>query len=132
MNAIILQEDKILLGKRSRKLSEGGKWSLPGGFMDRDETLEQAIKREVKEETGWDIKNIQLLRYVDNPNRRNEDNQNVAFVYLVEGVAKTGDLDWETDETNWFEVDNLPSQEEIAFDHLSHIEYYLQTKHNKS
>lgn len=38
VNAIILKENKILLVKRSPKITEGGKWGLVGGFMDRDET----------------------------------------------------------------------------------------------
>ena len=40
----------ILLGKRSMKISNGGKYNLLGGFLGRDETTEQAVLREIKEE----------------------------------------------------------------------------------
>lgn len=52
-NAVILENEKgeILLVKR--KLAPGrGKWSLPGGFVDPGENLEESVKREMKEELG--------------------------------------------------------------------------------
>jgi 8-oxo-dGTP pyrophosphatase MutT (NUDIX family) len=50
---LVLRDDKVLLTKRSPNLDEGGKWCLPGGYMDRDESLDEAAGREVYEETGW-------------------------------------------------------------------------------
>ncbi len=49
--AIIIRDRKILLVKRAARFLEGGKYCLPGGFLDRDETMAQGVAREVREET---------------------------------------------------------------------------------
>ena len=48
VHAIVEKDGKLLLVKRSQKISEGGKWSLPSGFLDRDETAAQAVLRELR------------------------------------------------------------------------------------
>jgi len=131
VDAIVTKGNKILLVKRSAKIPEGGKWGVPGGFMERDETTAQAIAREILEETGWQVKNLTLLRINDNPNRRGEDRQNVDFVYFCEAVEQTGEPDWETDEVRWFDWDDLPGPDEIAFDHLENIKLYQEYIQNK-
>lgn len=128
IDALVLRKDKILLVKRTEKLLEGGKWAIIGGFLDRDETLIEAVSREIFEETGWKVKNIKLLKIVDDPNRPNEDRQNVAFIYTCEAVKKHGEADWESDEVKWFKLNDLPKKEEFAFDHFEDIEYYLRQK----
>ena len=88
---IVIKEDKILLGKRSEKIIEGGKWGLPGGFIGRDETIKGAADREIFEETGYRLKNSALLTIVDEPDRPNDaDRQNIAFVYFGEAGKKEG------------------------------------------
>jgi mutator protein MutT len=47
--------DKILLLHRQDNKSEGNKWGIPGGKVDKGETPLQAAIREIKEETGYDI-----------------------------------------------------------------------------
>ena len=78
VDALVLDKQKILLVKRAKKLLEGGKWALIGGFVGRDENLKQAVAREVMEESGYKVKNITLLTIRDNPNRPKEDRQNIA------------------------------------------------------
>ena len=124
VDSIVLKDDKVLLVKRTSKLLEGGKWALVGGFVDRDETIAEAAKREILEETGWEVKDLQLMMVVDNPNRPNEDRQNVSFKYFCNAVKKTGEPDWESDDQQWFSLDQLPPKEQIAFDHYSDLELY--------
>jgi 8-oxo-dGTP diphosphatase len=124
VDTLVLKDDKILLVKRTGKLLEGGKWSLVGGFVDRDETTAQAATREVMEETGWELTDLVLLRINDNPNRPGEDRQNVCFVYFCTATEKTGKADWESDEQKWFNWNELPSEENIAFDHAESISLY--------
>ena len=130
VDALVLNgKNEILLVKRAKgKLLEGGKWAIVGGFVERDETIEQAVHREVLEETGWEINNIKLLRIIDNPNRPNEDRQNIAFVYTCEAIEKTGEADDESSEQKWFSFENLPTKDEFAFDHLEDIEFYLKKR----
>ncbi len=136
VNALIIHENKILLGKRGtvkgRKMSEFGKWGLIGGFFGRDETLINALKREVYEESGCEIDDIVLFRINDNPNRPREDRQNVDILFIASLVKQTPKVDEEVTLLQWFPLDNLPPKEEVAFDHYDSIalyKKYLEKKH---
>jgi len=59
---------KLLLVKRARDPGKG-KWGLPGGFVDRDETAEEAMRREVREETQLEVEQASYL--VSYPNQYN-------------------------------------------------------------
>lgn len=131
IDALVLQDNKILLVKRSQKLLEGGKWATVGGFMERDESLYQTVEREIREETGYTVKDITFLCVRHNPDRPHEDRQNISFVFFCTALDKEGDHDWEESEIKWFALDNLPDQETIAFDHAKNIELYQQYKRNE-
>jgi 8-oxo-dGTP diphosphatase len=124
VGCLVVQDGKILLAKRSPKLLEGGKWCFLGGYVNRDETTAQAGIRETMEESGWEAADLKLFRINDNPNRPHEDRQNVDILYLATAVKKTGEKDWESDDVQWFALDDLPPADQIAFDHLSTIELY--------
>jgi len=64
VGAIILDADKILLEKR-RNSPGKGKWSIPGGLVDIGETVEEAVIREVKEETGLEVHDPRLVDVVN-------------------------------------------------------------------
>lgn len=116
---------QILLVKRAGHLLEGGKWCPPGGYLDRSETLEEGVLREIKEESGYTGKIISLLRINSNPNRTpKEDRQNVDFMFIVEAGEKVSEPDKETSEVKWFDLDNLPPENEFAFDHYDNIMLY--------
>ena len=63
VGAIILEGDQILLEKRKNSPGKG-KWSIPGGLVDLGETAEEAVIREVKEETGLDVYDPRLADVV--------------------------------------------------------------------
>lgn len=129
--SILYKDNKILLVKRADFLLEGGKWCLPGGYLDRDETLEQGVLREVKEESGYEGKITGLLRINSNPNRPKEDRQNVDFVFLMEAGNNVQEPDHESVEIKWFGLDDLPPVAEFAFDHYDNVilyKKYLQDK----
>lgn len=125
VDALVLKDNKILLVKRNRKLSEGGKWGLAGGYVDRNETVLQAVEREIFEETGWQVEKITFLKVVDNPNRRHEERQNIALVFFCQAKSQKGKGDWETEDQQWFSFDQLPPDNQIAFDHREMIHDYL-------
>jgi 8-oxo-dGTP diphosphatase len=124
VDTIVIKDGKILLALRGDGVPEPGTWCLPGGYMDRDETTAQAAAREVLEETGWKVKNMKLFRIADNPDRVGEDRQNIGFVYLAEAEAEVGTKDWETAEVRWFDLDNLPPENLLTYDHGHNIQLY--------
>lgn len=128
VNAIIVRDNKILLGKRGtfngRPLDDAGKWVLIGGFVDRDENLEQALRREIQEECGCEIGTLTLLHIKDNPDRKGEDRQNVEFIYIAEGLSDVKGSDEEVSRLEWYSLDALPDGESIAFDHGDDLELY--------
>jgi 8-oxo-dGTP diphosphatase len=137
VNAIVVKDGRVLLGKRGtykgRKILESGKWALLGGFLDRDENMVKAVVREVLEESGWEVYNIRLFRINDNPNRPGEDRQNVDVIFLARAVKEVGEFDEEVTELKWFDIDNLPPVNKIAFDHadsLTLYKKYLKKKFN--
>jgi len=127
IDALVLKDDKILLVKRAPHLTDGGKWADIGGFAQWDEFLEQTVKREVLEETGYTIKDCIFFTFLDKPNR-NEDRQNISFVYLCTAGEKIGSADNESTEIKWFAFDELPEEKEFAFDHYQIIQLYLKYK----
>ena len=64
VGAVILDGDKILLEKRKNEPSKG-KWSVPGGLVELGESVEQAVIREVKEETGLEVYEPRLVDVVN-------------------------------------------------------------------
>jgi len=61
VRAFVLKDDKVLLVKER----SDGLWTLPGGFADVGETPSQAVIRETKEESGFDVEVIRLLALWD-------------------------------------------------------------------
>ena len=85
VGAIILDEGKILLEKRKNAPGKG-KWSVPGGLVDLGERIEQAVIREVKEETGLDVYEPRLVDVVNYVSLGEKDVVKYHFVivdYLV-------------------------------------------------
>lgn len=127
VDAIVTNKSKILLVKRSSQThEEPDKYALPGGYLDLNETAQQAVLRELKEETGYQGKVLTLFQVNDNPHRTNVKLQNVNFVFLVVPVEKQLYEDREIKSVHWLKLDALPSENQFAFDHFETIQLYLQ------
>ena len=64
--ALIVDDDMVLIGKRAKDVFQGGKWSLPGGFIELDEDFLSAAHREIMEETALSIKIVSIASVVSN------------------------------------------------------------------
>ncbi len=111
---MILLDDngRCLLLKRSMS-SKGnpGKWDLPGGKIDASETFDQALLREIREETGLksDIIGVAGTSYSESPTHR--------IVYLIlEGLAAPGkvQLSDEHEEYAWVHPQELPQMDLVG------------------
>lgn len=117
---VINQKNEVLLVKRG--IEPGyGKWALPGGYLDWDESLEEGVIREVKEETGIETKIERMLNFYDSPTR---NYQNIAITFLLRPISDTP-FSFQAEEIldgGWFSFDKLP--EDIAFDHNIMLDDY--------
>lgn len=123
---VINNKRQILIAKRAKHLNNGGKYGIPSGFMDRDEATAQTAIRELLEETGLNGEVVSLFQIVDTPDRPKEDRQNVHFNYIVKAEEGEFNKNEEVEETKWSSKDDLPSEEEFAFDHRRFIERYFE------
>lgn len=126
VHPIVEKDGCLLLGKRAGDLLEAGKWGLPGGFINRDETLTQAVLRELLEETGWKGEVVALFRINSNPMRPHEDRQNIAIEFIVKPLEKIGEGDWESSKVEWIPIKKLLPFDQFAFDHGETIRLYLE------
>ncbi len=105
---------EVLLIKRLNAPFEGY-WALPGGFIDEEETLEQAVERELFEETSLKGIKLQQLRAFSNPHRDPRGRTiGVAFVGILKDSNVEVHANDDAKEVRWFSLDSLP---ELAFDH---------------
>lgn len=123
---IVNDKNEILLIKRAPHLINGDKYAVPGGFVDRDETVEQAALRELVEETGYTGKIKFLFQIIDNPNRPKEDRQNIDFKFIVELTGGDKKDNNEVASIDWVPLDNLPDEQDRAFDHIESVELYKE------
>jgi len=110
----ISRDWEVLLIKRMNAPFEGY-WALPGGFIDEHETLEQAVERELFEETSLKGVKLQQLKAFSNPYRDPRGRTiGVAFVGVLKNMDAEIRANDDAKEVQWFSIDNLP---ELAFDH---------------
>lgn len=100
-----------------------GRWAIPGGFVHVDESLEQAARRELEEETGVRDVYLEQLYTFGEPQRDPRGRViSVAYVALVPAAvtAQAGD---DAAQAGWHPVQALPA---LAFDHAEIVHYALQ------
>ena len=109
---VLDQKNRLLLIKRSVEPARG-KWCLPGGFIEIDESIEEAVLRELEEETGLRGEVEGLVDFFSQRSQRYGAILIFGYkVILLGGELKAGD---DAQEACFFDLDDLPP---IAF--LSH------------
>ena len=121
IDAVIIQVGQVLLVQRGVEPYKGS-WATPGGYVEWDETTEQTVTREVKEETGLTVESCQLVGVRSSPDRHPKQVINLVYrVSVAEGEPVKGD---DAADVQWFSLENLP--ETLAFDHEQNIEDSLK------
>ena len=120
IDIIINLEGKIVLIKR--KNPPYG-WALPGGFVDYEETVENAAIREAKEETSLDLENLKQFHVYSEPSR-DPRGHNISVVFTAQGIGVPKAAD-DAKEIGLFSQNDLPK--EIAFDHQKILGDYFKS-----
>lgn len=110
---LVSPQNSVLLIERGREPFKG-KWALPGGFIEMDEELETACRRELEEETGLRVGGLKQFRAYGSVNRDPRHRTISVLFYAFtdkELLAFAGD---DAAKAQWFPLDQLP---ELAFDH---------------
>jgi 8-oxo-dGTP diphosphatase len=104
-------------------------WAIPGGFVGITEPLDEAAKRELKEETG--VKNVYLEQlYTFGEPKRDPRTRVITVAYYALIASEHIRLEASTDaaDVRWHSADEIPK---LAFDHNKILEYALQRIRNK-
>jgi len=79
VGAVIVHEGKVLLVLRGTEPAKG-RWSIPGGLIEVGEMLQEAVVREVREETGLEVEPVELVELLDRIHREGE---RVRYHYVI-------------------------------------------------
>jgi 8-oxo-dGTP diphosphatase len=105
---------RILLVERANP-PFAGRWALPGGFIELEETLEESARRELAEETGVrDVFLEQLYAFGDPGRDPRGRTVTIAYLGLTGGGGPAARAGSDAARAEWFDADRPPS---LAFDH---------------
>lgn len=113
----------LLLRRSKNSRTQPGKWDLPGGKVDPGETLEEAVTREVREETGLSLGLQEIAGEVcfELPAKRV-----IAVVYETEERASEVRLSHEHEDFNWFPALQISEMEELPDYFRNFFKQYLR------
>ncbi len=111
VKVIIEKDGKFLLIKRAEQedAKHFGYWESPGGKVENNESFEDAAFREVKQETGLDVKLKKKIKEIK------EDNEIKAVVYLAEPLNEQVSLSQEHNDFGWFTIEEIRSLDKITY-----------------
>ena len=126
VTGLALHHGMLLLTKRAHPPFKGW-WDLPGGFMEKNETPEHALLRELKEETGLEVRIRKLLGiYTDTYRSLHESFPVLSIAYVVITAKRTAGAFDDVVKSKWVPLDQIPhaiafaSNREILRDFFKH------------
>ncbi len=122
VDAVVMIQGRVVLIKRAKEPCIG-EWVLPGGRVDVSELLEEAVKREVLEETGIGCRVLKLVGVYDALDR-DPRGRSVSVCYLCEADALAEKETGEATEIRLFEPGEMPG---LGFDHNQMVRDALAT-----
>jgi 8-oxo-dGTP diphosphatase len=112
---LVVDDDRALLALWNE--SPKPKWTVPGGGLEAEETVEEALVREVEEETGYSVEPGRLLGIHSfwvpagrrlTPTGRGLKVVRAIFDAVIVGGSLTNELDGSTDEARWIPIVEIP------------------------
>lgn len=108
VGGIAIEEGRLLMVQRVRP-PYAGMWSLPGGKLDLGETLESALIREMREETGLDIAVSGYAGLLESIYPDNSNNHYVILDYFIKVLGGTLHPADDAADARWFELEEIPT-----------------------
>ncbi len=125
VGALIIRDGKILLVK----IREVNWWSLPGGGIEQSETLEQALSREVMEETNLEVVSAEKYgEFLSDGTRNPGGKRNLTLAFLVQATG-TPIARNEISEVKWASVSEALELEKLTQSAEFFIKKLTQEKH---
>jgi 8-oxo-dGTP diphosphatase len=121
VDAIVEKGHKVLLITRGSEPFEG-MLALPGGFVEEGEKVEQALIREVEEETSIVVKPKEILGVYSDPNR-DPRGHTISIVFVAEAVSGELEAGGDAEEVDWYELKKI-NLKKLAFDHARILKDY--------
>jgi 8-oxo-dGTP diphosphatase len=119
----------VVLLIRRKRWPFAGMWAIPGGFVNPDESLEDAAKRELQEETGVrDVYLEQLYTFGDPVRDPRTRVITVVYYALIRSDQLNVQAADDAEDAGWFHLHHVP---ELAFDHRKILDYTLQRLRGK-
>lgn len=94
---------RVLLLKH--RFRPGSGWGLPGGFMEKGEQPDAALRRELREEIGLEVEQLKLFAV-----RAFKKPKQVEIVFMGQAIGSTDELSFEIQEAVWFLPGELPAE----------------------
>lgn len=122
--AVSAGRTEVLLIQRGREPYKG-QWAVPGGFVEIDEELEDAVIRELAEETGLTAVRLEQMHAFGRCGRDPRGRQiSIAFMGILNERRESVRAGDDAAEARWFDIRNLP--ENLAFDHDEMIQLGIE------
>lgn len=114
VKAMVTYNGQILIGQKEEDEDHpiGGEWHIPGGHLEKDEKVEEAVKREVEEETGLDVSIHRIIDVMTFPWRPGEEKNSVQVFYHCEANSGEAEPLDDLQDVKWVQPEEI--EEEVG------------------
>ncbi|MFC0876525.1 NUDIX domain-containing protein [Saccharicrinis sp. FJH2] len=120
------EPESILLIQRKNEPYKS-RWALPGGFVEMDEDLKDAAKRELQEETGIILKELNQFKAYGTVNRDPRGRTISIIFYMILDEKLDAVAADDAGDADWYTMNTLP---DLAFDHKTIIDDFLMFRNH--